>query len=94
MAHQQSWSYMRYYSLNPPDFIDPIDLVSMPYVAKFRNYGKNQKRIFMMKANCNIHLILLEFVFKREKRVKMQRKRELNMHDWGVTWSGDFRQMS
>ena len=47
-----------------------------------------------MKANCNIHLILLGFVFKREKRVKMQRKREQNMHDGGVTWSGDLRQMS
>ena len=48
----------------------------------------------MMKANCNIHLILLGFVFKREKRVKMQRKREQNMHDGGVTWFGDLRQMS
>ena len=43
---------------------------------------KNQIKIFMIRVNCNIHLILLGF-FLGEKRVKMQRKIVQNVHDRG-----------
>ena len=42
-----------------------------------------KKKICLMSACYNIHLILLGFVFKREKRVKILQKRVQNVHDGG-----------
>ena len=55
-----------------------------PSVLSKQALRAHASRAGWIRTKCNIHFIVLGFVFKTEERVKMQRNRVQNEHDWEV----------